>query len=274
MPVSVRGKLRQRVPDDPEDFRASLVEHLEELRDRVVRSLLIVVGAWVVGWYVEPWLYSHLNGIIDPAIVKRMPKGSEFRQVFHSATEPFLLKLRLSFMVALGISFPFLVLQLWGFVAPGLKPAERKPIKAVAPYSVFLFALGVFFCWNIIPSAMTWFTSYVEEFQGTSLYQEAGSMVFLVLKMMIAFGLGFQLPLIVFVLGKVGLLSPETLMRNWRQATAAIFFISAVITPSNDIFSMLMMAIPLCILFAISVAAVRYTTRKSIKNEPELNDLD
>jgi sec-independent protein translocase protein TatC len=132
---------------------------------------------------------------------------------------------------------------------------------------VFLFALGVTFCWIILPSAFTWFIGYVFEFPGTAIYQEPGMMVFFILKMLLAFGMGFQLPLIVFLLGKIGLLTPETLTTYWRQSTVFIFVASAIITPSNDVFSMLMMAIPLSILFIISIWALKFTSRRKPKRD-------
>jgi sec-independent protein translocase protein TatC len=186
----------------------------------------------------------------------------DYKEVFRNATEPFMLKFRLSFLIGLILAFPFIVLQLWGFVEPGLRPHESRPIKRLAPVSVLLFAMGVFFCWFILPSAFRWFVGYLAEFPGTSLYQEPGTLVFFVLKMLLAFGFGFQLPLVVFLLGKVGLLEPGTLMKYWRQAAVAIFTLSAIVTPSNDAFSMLMMAVPLTVLFAVSVWAIRITSRK------------
>src|SRR5579864_1557469 len=123
MPWSFRGKLKpaRTWSDDPEEFRATLVEHLEELRDRIVRSLLFLGVGWIAGWYLEAPIYSRLNGIITDAIHHRLPPGTDFRIVFHNATEPFFLKLKLSFMIGLVIAFPFIVVQLWSFIAPGLK---------------------------------------------------------------------------------------------------------------------------------------------------------
>jgi sec-independent protein translocase protein TatC len=275
MPISLRGRATPReIPDDPEDFRATLVEHLEELRDRIIRCLMFLGAGWIVGWYTEPWLYTKLEGTMSQVIRKRMPAGTDFRMVFDHIADPFVLKLKLSFMIGLVLTFPFIVLQLWGFVAPGLKPKERKAVRLAGPASLFFFALGAFFCWLILPSAFTWFTSYMDEFENTSLFQQAGTLVFLVLKMMLAFGVGFQLPLVVFVLGKIGLLSPEMLLSNWRQATIGIFIISAVITPSNDIFSMLMMAVPLSLLFVLSVYAIKYTSKKKPLDEANLDVLE
>lgn len=276
MPVALKGRIRQRnSSEDPEEFRATLVEHLEELRDRVIRSVFIIAVFWAIGWIIEPWLFAALDARIKPAILHTVKPGTDVQlAVFHSAMDAFFLKLKLSFFLGLGMSIPFVIYQLWSFVAPGLKPSERKPIKQTVPFSVALFVMGASFCWMVLPSAFGWFATYIEEFKGAVLFQEAGGLVFMSIKLLIAFGIGFQLPLIVFILGRIGLLSPDTLIRNWRQATVAVFTISAIITPSNDIPTMLMMAIPLCILFMLSVFAVKYTARKSLKYEAELNDLD
>lgn len=266
MPLSLKGKPRRPVvTDDPEEFRATLVEHLEDLRDRIVRSLVILCVAWVGGWYAEPPLYKAISDVIATAIRKRMPPDTVFQVIFSHVSDAFMLKVKLSFMIGLLIAFPLIVVQLWGFITPGLKVNERKAVSSVAPASVVLFALGVFFSWLILPSAFTWFTSYMDEFHGTSLLQEAGVLVFFVVKLMLAFGVGFQLPLVVFVLGKIGLLSPETLIRNWRQAAVGIFVVSAIVTPSNDPITMLMMAVPLSLLFICSVYAVKYTAGKALK---------
>jgi sec-independent protein translocase protein TatC len=118
-----------------------------------------------------------------------------------------------------------------------------------------------------MPSALSWFASYIEEFQGTSLFQEAGTMSFFVLKMMLAFGIAFQLPLVVYILGALDLLSAETLMRHWRQAAVGIFILSAVITPSQDPLTMSMMALPLVLLFMISAYAVKIAQGKKRRAE-------
>jgi len=265
MPTLFKGpKKTERRPfsGDPEDFRLSLVEHLEELRDRIIRSILIVCVTWTIGWFAVMPLYGYLNDMVRKAVIPRLPKGIDYKEIFSHATEPFLLKLKLSFMIGIILAFPFLVLQIWGFVMPALKPNEQRPVKRLAPFSLVLFFMGVGFAWLILPSCMGWFASYVEEFPGTALYQEAGSMVFLILKLLAAFGISFQLPLIVYLLGDLELLSAETLLKYWRQSATAIFVIAMIVTPSQDPMTMLMMAIPLVILFMASVYAVKFTQRK------------
>jgi sec-independent protein translocase protein TatC len=261
-----KASIERNSSESEEELRASLVEHLDELRDRIIRMIVAVTLAWVVGWYLQPYVYVHLNALVLRNI--DLP-ADKFKEVFNNATQPFMLKFKLSFMLGLIMAFPYLVIQLWGFIEPGLKSNERRPARQLAPFTVLLFAIGVAFCWIILPSAFRWFVGYLSEFPGTAIYQEPGTMVFFVLKMLLAFGMGFQLPLIVFLLGKIGLLTPETLTTYWRQATVFIFVSSAVITPSNDIFSMLMMAIPLSLLFIISIWAVKLTNRKKKKKDQE-----
>lgn len=275
MPVDTKRswkKKKRNSSGEPEEFRATLGQHLEELRDRLIRVAIYVIVGWVIGWFLQEPVYAYLDGYIKRNL--DIPKDLKVIEIFLHISEAFLLKLKLAFMIGIALVTPLVIRELWGFVSPGLKPNEKKPFKFVLPLSALLFGLGAFFCWIIIPPALNFFIGYVGDFRGAELHQEVGALVFFVLKMMLAFGVGFQLPLIVFILGKVGIIGPDVMVRYWRQATVAIFLISAVLTPSQDMFSMMMMALPLSILFVISVLAVRLTTKKSISSIPELNDLD
>jgi len=256
---------RFNLPDDPEKFRLTLVEHLEELRTRVVRSLLIICAGWVAGWFLEPYLFGLLSNFMYDNVMKVVHDPDKFKIIWDSFTAMFMMKIRLSFMIGLVPALPLVILQMWGFVKPGLKPKERQPIERVAPYSILLFATGVAFSVAILGPCTRWFASYLEDFPHTVIYQKPDVMITFCLKMMIAFGLGFQLPLVVWSLGAIGLLSAETLVKYWRHAAVAIFFLAAAFTPSNDAFSMLMMAVPMVVLFMISVWAVKITQNKRAK---------
>ena len=257
---------------DPDEYRLTLVEHLEELRDRIIRSIAIITVAWGIGWWLFPYFYSFLEGVVDAAIKPALPKGVSYEEVVLNVTDLFMLQFRLSFTIGLIISFPFLVLQLWGFIAPALHPSERKPFARLAPLSFLLFIIGAGFCWIIIPSALSWFATFSFSFQDIAIKQTAGSMITFILKMMLAFGVGFQLPLIVYALGALGLLSAETLIKYWRQAATFIFVASAILTPSNDAFSMLMMAIPMVILFLLSVYFVKLSQGRKAKQAEIVDD--
>ncbi len=268
MPFLGKGKNnneRRQFTGDPEDYRLSLVEHLEELRDRIINSIVIIVVTWTAGWFLVMPLFGYLNEMAVKAIKPVLPKSAEYKEVFHTAGAAFLLKFKLSFFIGLIIAFPLITLQIWWFIMPALKVKEQQVVRKIAPFTVVLFAMGVGFAWVVLPSAMRWFASYIEEFPGTSLYQEAGSMVFLILKILAAFGVAFQLPLVVYILGALELLSAETLLKHWRQAATAIFVIAMIVTPSQDPLTMLMMAIPLVILFMISVYVVKFTQARKRK---------
>lgn len=254
----------------------SLGDHFEELRSRIFRAAVILGVLWIVGWFIEKPLYMIVENVVKEAVdtFKKSHPEFGFQTPFPDITKAFMLKFKLSFMIGLGIALPYLILEIWGFISPGLKEKEKKPIKQLAPVSIFLFFLGSYFCWIILPQTFGWFMSYFEEFPGSALFQEPGTMVFFALKLILAFGIGFQLPLIVYIAARIGLVAPGTLQQYWRHATVFVFFASAILTPSNDAFTMLMMAVPLTILLMISIFLVRLTVRHQGENEPELNDLD
>lgn len=224
---------------------------------------MLLCAGWTIGWFLEPWLYSQIDHLVRSSI----PAHIKYTDAFHSVTEPFFFKLKLSFSIGIALALPFIILQLWGFVAPGLKPSERKPIQRMAPLSVVLFAMGGTVCWFVLPPAFDWFAGYLDEYPNTILMQKPQDIVFFTVKMITSFGVGFQLPILVFILAKLGLIGPETLTKYWRHSVAIIFFLSAAITPSGDPVSLMMMAIPLTLLFVISVAAVRLTHKKQVEEE-------
>lgn len=235
------------------------------MRTRIFRVLAALVIGTIIGWQTEPWLYKAMEGRINAAILARLSQSSvhtSYQTVVHAAPELFLLKLKLSFYIALVLTLPVIILNIWGFVAPALKQNEQKPFKRLAPASALLFIVGAAFAYAVVPAMFSWFASYAEDFPYVNIMQEAGSQLFLVAKMMLAFGVAFQLPLIVYGLGLAGILTAETLLKYWRHGASAIFVVAAVITPSNDPFSMLMMAIPLTGLFIASVYAVKLMEKR------------
>ncbi|MCW5936798.1 MAG: twin-arginine translocase subunit TatC [Fimbriimonadaceae bacterium] len=259
---------RRRV-EDPEEFRATLGEHLEEFRTRVLRVLGVFVVAATIGWFIEMPLYKLLNETARAGL----PSTLDYKEPFNTITQPFLLQLKLAAYIGLAMSLPYAVYELWGFVSPGLKPSERRPVKFLAPFSASLFFVGCYLGWLSIPAAFGWFAGFFESFPGTSLYQEPGSLVFLVVKIVLSFGIGFQLPVVTFLLAKLGLITPNMIAQYWRQAVVTIFFLAAAITPTGDPFTMLIMALPLTILFFGSLMVVKLTTKQELR-DPALDSLD
>ncbi|MCL6623709.1 MAG: twin-arginine translocase subunit TatC, partial [Fimbriimonadales bacterium] len=123
-----------------------------------------------------------------------------------------------------------------------------------------LLIVPLFDLWIVL-----WFVSYLEDFQGAALYQQPGAFAVFILKMVLAFGVGFQMPVIVWFLARVELLSSESLLRNWRIAVVVIVAISAFLTPSGDFFSLAMMSTPLVVLYFGGIVAARITERRRLK---------
>lgn len=265
------GNLSRNSSEDPDEFRLSLVEHLEELRSRIVRSAVVIVLLWCVigGLNWDGLLVKQLINQFQALVPKNIP----IKFVWPHVTSAFMFHMKLSFQMAVVVAAPFLVLQVWGFVAPGLKTNEKKPVQMVAPFSIVLFAMGVYFCWMILPAAFSWFIGYVPDYGPVELLQQVDLLAGFTFMMLLAFGLGFQLPLLTWILSKLGVVTPSLIRRSWRQLSVGIFVLSAILTPSNDIFSMLMMAVPLTLMFAITALIILWNA-KSAPRDPLLDDLD
>lgn len=262
------GERHRSSSDRPEELRATLGEHLEELRQRIFRIVAWLAAGMVIGWFLSMPVYDYLTSYA----MRALPTDLEYREPFANITEPFFLKFKLAFLIGLFLTLPFTVIQVWGYLSPGLRPHERRPLKIMFPISIGLFFGGAYLAWAVIPRAFAWFAGFIADFPGTSLYQKPGELVFLIVKLMLAFGVGFQLPIVVFVLTALGVVDPDTLIRQWRYAIVAIFAFSAIITPTGDAYTLIVMASPLCALFFGSAYLAKILGRS--RTSLELDDLD
>lgn len=256
--------------EQPDELRLTLGEHLEELRVRLFRILAIVCVGMTVGWFLAPPVYDNVMGMVQASV----PKEFEMKVVWQNLSDPFMFHLKMAFIIGAVLTIPLSVLQLWGFVKPGLRPHERKPLQTVVPVSVGLFVMGAALGYMILPMAFGWFASMASDFKDPVVYQNPVEIVMFSVKMSLAFGIGFQLPLIVFFLTRLGIISPEAITRYWRQAAVGVMTAAAVITPGGDIFSMLLMGVPLVVLTFGSIAAARLTMRNRDGSNDVLNALD
>lgn len=264
-PLKERNSSNDRI----DELRLTLGEHLEELRGRLIRSALyIAVASAVGGLLAKPFFELVMAQVIDPL------RSRHDIEMTMGVTEGFSYWIRLSVIIGLVLSAPLTVREIWGFIKPGLKPHERKPIETIVPISIALFLLGAFLGWMVLPPTINWFVGITSQFDGVKIFQNGPEIVSFCSKMILAFGLGFQLPLIVFFLARVGVVSTETIWRYWRQVTVAVFILSAVLTPSGDPFSMMVMAVPMTALFFASVSAAKISAKRSPLENDVLNNLD
>lgn len=256
--------------EQSDELRLTLGEHLEELRVRLFRIAAVIAVGMVVGWNLVVPVYDHFMVVIKSSL----PKGFEFTTAWSSLPEAFMFQLKMALVLGLVITIPITVMQIWGFVKPGLKPHEQKPLQRVVPISVVLFAFGCFLGYMVLPVTFEWFAGMTSQFKGAEVIQSPTEIVLFSSKMMLAFGIGFQLPIIVYFLTKLGIITPEAITRYWRQAAVGVFTAAAIITPSGDIFSMTLMGLPMVILTFASIGAARLTMKDRDRAGDVLNSLD
>jgi len=243
-----------------DEREAELTEHLAELRTRIIWAAVAIAAGAAVCWFFYDELFALLSAPITPHL-KRL--GTKY--LFVGIAQPFIVKLQISLVSGLVVASPFVTLQLWLFVAPGLKKEEKRPLFWMVPLSVLLFASGIALCYKILPIGVGWLLSYVPK--GAEVRPDVNQALMFVVKMMLAFGLAFQLPVILVLLGKLGIVNARMLAAYWRHAMLLIAIVAAVATPSNDALTMMMLAGPLAGLYFLSIVLVRATQRRDGRRE-------
>ena len=254
-------KLRRfrRGDSDPEG-NMSMIEHLDELRTRLISSIAAIGLGMVGGWFLfrpvfnimqHPFcdfMTSHPNLAPNPK--------DPCRLVYLSVTEPFIIKIKMVAFLGIAIALPVLLYQFWRFITPGLTTRERKYAIPFVVSSLALFTLGGFFAMFTLPKGL----SFLLGFAGTKnvlAVLSIGKYLGFVMLVILAFGAAFEFPLILISLMLVGVLSTRQL-RKWRRyALVAIAVIAAVITPSQDWFTMSALMIPLLIFYELSIIVGR-----------------
>lgn len=234
----------------PED-RMTLRDHLAELRTRIIRCAL-AVGLGVV---VMMAFYDQvLSFLLQPYqnLCERKGEGFCNGELFAlGPLEGFNARLRISLYGGLVLAFPVLLWQIWRFVVPGLHSKEKKYAVPFLTSMITLFVLGGLVAYWTFDKALEWLIAW----SGTDVNQtfQITKYVSLLVLLVLAFGVGFEFPVLLVFLQLVGVITPNQLLKQWRYAIMSIFVIAAVITPSGDPISLMMLAIPMTILYALSV---------------------
>lgn len=230
-----------------ENNTLSLVEHLEELRNRIIRSVIyIIVGICVA--------YAFVNSIL-PILVK--PVG---KLVFIAPQEAFVARIKIAFFGGLFLSSPLILCQIWQFVSGGLSQHERKYIRIFGPLSFVFFIIGVCFCYFIIaPISMKFLLGFATDFMTPMI--TVSKYISFVGTLTLTFGLVFELPLITLFLTKIGVITPRFLCRKRKQAIVVMFLLSAILTPP-DIITQCLMAIPLLFLYELGIIFSKVAYKK------------
>ena len=222
-------------------------EHLDELR----RRLLISLGAVAVS---SVCLYFFADGLLA-LLIQPLQRVEGSTLYFFSPQEAFVIKLKITLLAGVLAASPVLAWQIWQFVAPALYPGEKKAVLPLVSATAALFVGGAAFCyWAVLPAALGFLVGGMQTEYLRPLLS-VGDYVGFLSGMMLAFGIAFNLPLVVLALVASGLIQPRDLNRCQRQAIVLIFIAAAVLTPGPDIASQLLLALPLVALFELSVLA-------------------
>jgi len=241
--------------------RMGLLDHLDELRSVLIQSFMAAVAATILCWF---WSADLLDLLIKPI---------EHEGIYFTApNEAFLTRLKLSAAVGMFVVVPFVFFKFYGFVLPGLYRQERKVVTPLLLATTLLFYLGVAFAFLVVvPQVVAFLLSFGTD--NLSPLIGVGPYFSFVSRLCLAFGLVFELPLLVLFLSLIGVVNPRVLLRTWRYAAVAIAGLSAVLTPP-DVISQVMMAGPVLLLYIGSVLVSIVVTRKkrraaAAENEPK-----
>lgn len=243
-----------------EDREAELSEHLTELRTRLIRSIIYVGLGAIAAWFLYDWVYGFLTAPINEVL-----KSEHTKFILTRVAEGFMIRCQVTLVGGLILALPFMIAEAWGFIAPGLTKTERRPLRWIVPLTILLFAFGVATAYFILPAAMQFFAAYVPK--DAELRPSVGDNLLFVVKMLLAFGLVFEMPIALLFLGKLGIVDAKMLRSGWRFALVGIAVLAAVATPSSDAFSMIAMAIPLVFLYMLSIALVKMVEPKTPRRQ-------
>jgi sec-independent protein translocase protein TatC len=224
----------------------SILEHLEELRSRLLRAGIALVLGFSAAWAYAPRIYTFL---VQPALTE-LPTGSKL--AFTGISDPFLLYMKVAMLGGLLLSLPYVLWQLWLFVSPGLYRREKRwAIPFVVATSLFFFAGCAFAYYAVVPYAVAYFISLGMEadFQPIITVKELLSFE---LQMILATGAVFEMPVLVFFLTRIGIVTPAFLLHYFGPAMFIIWLIAAWVTPP-DIFSMILVGTPMTLLYILSI---------------------
>ncbi|MDI9571385.1 MAG: twin-arginine translocase subunit TatC [Pseudomonadota bacterium] len=232
-----------------------MISHLAELRTRLYR-ILIAVG---MGFFACYYFREGLFRIITKPLTEVLPKDGHM--IFTGMPEAFFIYMKIAFFASLLLTSPYTLFQVWKFVSPGLYSSERRFAIPFVLVSTMLFLGGVAFGYFLVlPTAFEFFIAFSTDFLKPMIsFREYLSFT---MKFLLAFGISFELPVFIFFLTKVGVVNAPLLSRYRRYAILMIFIVAAILTPSPDAFSQILMAVPLMFLYEISILISRYAGRK------------
>jgi len=238
----------------------TFLEHLEDLRKRLIYSLLALFVGLIPG---AIWATDFFNILTKP-VTQYLPKGQN-KLAFFKLTSPFMVYMKVAFLIALFVAIPLIFLQIWYFVAPGLYQKERKYVWPFVFFSTFFFALGAAFGYFIVfPYACRFFLQIGQDFQAVITIDEYFS---LMLRLLLGIGAVFEMPTLIFFLSRIGVVSSRWMLKRFKYAILVVFIIAAFLTPTPDPINQSIIAIPMLGLYSLGIVIAFFFGKERVERK-------
>ncbi|MBB1402941.1 twin-arginine translocase subunit TatC [Pseudoalteromonas sp. SG45-1] len=244
-----------------EEVKSGFVAHLIELRDRLIKALLSILLFFIALFYFKDDIYE----LIAAPLVVHLPNGATMIAI--NVSDPFIIPMMLTFFVAALLSTPWILHQIWGFIAPGLYQNEKKMLIPILISSVVLFYGGIAFCYfAVLPIILGFFTSTGPEMM--TLAPDIASYLGFVLKLFFAFGVAFEIPVAIMLLCWSGATTTKSLKEKRPYIVVGVFVVAMFLTPP-DVLSQTLLAFPMLLLFELGLILAKFYTAKPQKESEE-----
>jgi len=250
----MRDKVKEK-PDaqatEQETGKMSFLDHLDELRKRLVRIAIYLAAGFIVGFYFADDLYNFLSA---PLIAELKKLNVEGGMAWTDLASPFMTSMRVALMASVFITLPLTLLEVWKFISPGLYRREKKYVVPFILSSVVLFVSGAVFCYKIaMPGAFKFLIEWGQRYNAASPVLKLDEYFDMVTTMLIGFGCVFEMPVVIAFLSLFGLVSAKFLLEKFRYALVIIVIIAAIVSPTGDAFNLMVWSAPMVALYLISI---------------------
>jgi len=260
MPEELTADVPSSKPDQESMPAMSFLEHLEELRRRIIYCIIAVAVGFFACWGYADNIFSLMEKPIMEALRRN---GMAEKLVYLNPTEPFNLYLKIGALAGLFVTSPFVLYQVWMFISPGLYRREKRYVFPFMFSTVGLFVAGGYFGYKLVyPAALDFLIGYGKQFQPMITIHEYTD---LFLTVILGLGLVFEMPILVFFLALMGVVSAGWMWRNVRYSILVIFVIAAILTPTTDILNMCIFAAPMIALYLLSIGIAWFVHPKQRK---------
>jgi sec-independent protein translocase protein TatC len=249
--------MSQPAPEQEHEVKLGFWDHIRELRKRIILAAWgMLIGGVAIGWFAEPVINAVLKPVRDA-----LPAGQQ-KLIYTSAIEPLMIYMKVAMNGAVFVAAPWILYQLWMFVAPGLYKKERKLVVPFLFFGTVLFYSGAAFCYFLVmPAAFPAMLEFASTDTMTPMLSLTEQLS-LVSAMLLGFGVVFEVPVIIGFLALLGLVTAEFLAKYRRHAIVVNTILAAMITPTGDPLNLALMAVPMCIFYEVGIILARILGKK------------